>query len=543
MSAGPSTTVHAALAAGLKAQGVGTLFGLLGDANLFLADAFVRAQGGRFVPATHEAAAVQMGLGHADATREAAAVTITHGPAVTNALTSLVAGVKSTLPLVLLAGDTPARDPNHPQAVPQRMLAETLGVGFVQLRSPATACEDLHTAFRRARAERRPVMLNMPVEFMWEQTTVTPPPRALPPTPVLPADEGPLEEAVGIIAAARRPLVLAGRGALHAREALVRLADRIGAPLATSLKGSALFAGHPYNLGVCGTLSTPAAAEAIGAADCIVSFGAGLNRFTTGRGAYVQGKRLVQVDADPLQLGRRRAPDAALLGDPALVAERLLHWLDAAEIPSSRSTDTLDPAALRAPHPVPSPAVAPGTVDLTEALIRIDRAVPQSRVFVTDGGRFMGAAWTRIGVERPEDIVLTVSAGSIGMGMGHAIGAAVARPGQPTLLVTGDGGFMLQGLTDLPTAVREALDLIVVICNDQAYGAEYVQMTDRQMDPAISTFNWPPLAEAARALGCEAVRVTGPEGLEAAEAAIATRTRPLVIELMLDVAQVPRLQL
>ncbi|MFN3148157.1 MAG: thiamine pyrophosphate-binding protein [Paracoccaceae bacterium] len=87
MSAGSSTTVHAALAAGLKAQGVGTLFGLLGDANLFLADAFVRAQGGRFVPATHEAAAVQMGLGHADATREAAAVTITHGPAVTNALT------------------------------------------------------------------------------------------------------------------------------------------------------------------------------------------------------------------------------------------------------------------------------------------------------------------------------------------------------------------------------------------------------------------------------------------------------------------------
>ncbi|MFN3148155.1 MAG: thiamine pyrophosphate-dependent enzyme [Paracoccaceae bacterium] len=187
--------------------------------------------------------------------------------------------------------------------------------------------------------------------------------------------------------------------------------------------------------------------------------------------------------------------------------------------------------------------MAPGTVDLTEALIRIDRAVPANRVFVTDGGRFMGAAWTRIAVERPEDIVLTVSAGSIGMGMGHAIGAAVARPGQPTLLVTGDGGFMLQGLTELPTAVREALDLIVVICNDQAYGAEYVQMTDRQMDPAISTFNWPPLAEAARALGCEAVRVTGPEGLEAAEAAIAMRTRPLVIELMLDAAQVPRLQL
>ena len=90
------------------------------------------------------------------------------------------------------------------------------------------------------------------------------------------------DNAVGIIAAARRPVVLAGRGAIgrEAREALVRLAERIGAPMATTLRAKGLFRGEAFDLGVFGTLSTPPAAEAIQGADCLVAFGAGLNIFT-----------------------------------------------------------------------------------------------------------------------------------------------------------------------------------------------------------------------------------------------------------------------
>jgi thiamine pyrophosphate-dependent acetolactate synthase large subunit-like protein len=251
----------------------------------------------------------------------------------------------------------------------------------------------------------------------------------------------------------------------------------------------------------------------------------------------------VQIDDDPHQFGRRAAADAALAGDPALVAKTIMRWLDEAEIPSSQATDTIDPAALRAPLPTPKPSGAPGTVGLSSAMSRIDAILPKDRVFVTDGGRFMGAAWTRIGVTGPENMLLSINVGAIGMGMGYAIGAAVARPDQRVLFVCGDGGFMMGGLSEFSSAVRENLNMVVVVCNDQAYGAEYVQFEDRQMDPSLSTFNWPSMAAVAEAMGAHGVRVISEGDLDQAEQAIAEAKGPVLIELVLDPAAVPRLQL
>ena len=536
-------TVHAALAKGLVAHGTDTLFGLLGDSNLFMADAFVRAEGKRFVPATTEPNAVLMALGHAAMTGKVGSVTVTQGPAVSNAVTALIEGVKSSLPVVLLCGDTSPADPFHPQTVAQEALITASGAGFERLKSPETAYQDLANAFRRARVERRPVALNIPTAMMWEPAPGTPVVHRPPARGGTPPEGPALDDAVGIIAAARRPVVLAGRGAIPARDALIRLAGRIGAPLATTLKAKGLFRGHDYDLGVFGTLSTPAAGDAIAAADCIIAFGAGLGRFTTMRGAYLEGARLVQIDDDPAAIGRHVQPDAALIGDPGLVVDELLHWLDAAEIPSSQSTDSLAPGTLSDKEPAVPVPVAEDTVDLTTALDALEAALPSSRVFVSDAGRFMGAAWKRLSVTGPENFLLSIGTGAIGMGMGYAIGAAHARPDQTTLFVTGDGGFMLGGMNEFTSAVRDALNLVVVVCNDQAYGAEFVQFEDRQMDPALSQFNWPSFAAIARAMGAAGFKVTSMEELEAALEAMPGRTGPVLIELMLDPAAVPRLQL
>ncbi len=539
----PSTRVHAVIARALKELGVDTLFGLMGDSNLFMVDAYVRGCGGRYVPATHEAGAVLMALGYAAMTGRVGVATVTQGPAVSNAITPLIDGTKGLIPIVLLCGDTPLADPDHPQTVAQRTLIEATGAGYTRLRSSETVADDVVDAFRRAHVERRPIVLNMPTEMMWATAPyagVAAVPEA---SPNYPVDGDAVDEAVGILAASRRPLILAGRGAIGARDALVRLADRIGAPLATTLKAKGLFEDEPYNLGVFGTLSTPAAVEAIGITDCVVAFGAGLNRFTTARGGYLEGRRLIQVDDDPRQLGRRQRPDAALTGDPARVADTLVKWLDEAEIPSSHATDTLDATLLRAPLPLPHQTNKPGTVDLSLAMQRIDAALDGNRVAVSDGGRFCNEAWTRIGVSGPENMLMSVNVGAIGLGMGYAIGAAVARPQQTVLLVTGDGGFMMGGLAEFTSAVRENLNLVVVVCNDNAYGAEYVQFEDRQMDPSMSLFNWPSLADAAVALGGQGVQVASAEDLEAAIANLANRKGPLLIELMLDPAAIPRLHL
>ena len=252
-------------------------------------------------------------------------------------------------------------DPDHQQAVAQRALIEATGAGYARLRGPDLIAEDIAEAFRRARAERRPIVVNMPTEMMWENATysgIAPAPRK---AAYFPAEGDAIDDAIGIIAAARRPLVLAGRGAIGARATLIEFAERIGAPLATSLKAKGLFNGVDYNLGVIGTVASPAAAEVLATIDCVISFGAGLNRYTTAYGSNVSGRRLIQIDDTPTELGRRHRPDAAIVGDPGLVASILMKWLDEADIPSSRATDTIDAAALSAPIPLPRETNRAGT--------------------------------------------------------------------------------------------------------------------------------------------------------------------------------------
>jgi thiamine pyrophosphate-dependent acetolactate synthase large subunit-like protein len=133
----------------------------------------------------------------------------------------------------------------------------------------------------------------------------------------------------------------------------------------------------------------------------------------------------------------------------------------------------------------------------------------------------------------------TTSFGSIGLGMGAAIGAAVAEPDRPVVLMVGDGGFMLGGLTEFNSAVRHRSNLIVVVCNDGSYGAEHVQLRDKQMDPGLVMFDWPEFAPLAEALGGRGVTVRSMDELNAAGEAIRGRDRPLLIDIKLDPDRMP----
>jgi thiamine pyrophosphate-dependent acetolactate synthase large subunit-like protein len=531
-------TVRQMLAAALSAHGIKCLFGLVGDANLFMVDSFIRDYQGRYVAAAHEASAVLMALGHAQVTGEVAVATITHGPALTNAMTALVEGVKGGVPMVLLCGDTPPEDLQHLQKINQRELIAASGAGFVELRGPETAAQDIAVAFRRAAVERRPIVFNMRVDLQWQACKAEPIVFRIPDMRAVASQADDLDQALGIIAAARRPIILAGRGAIstEARSALLKLSERIEAPLATTLKASGLFHGEPWNLGVFGGLSHPVAVDIIVRSDCVIAFGASLSRHTTESGAFLRGKRVIQVMQRPEDIGLRTEPSIGIVGDPALTADLMREMLTAADIPpSGHATEVMRdwPMTSRAVSARPS-STREGTVDIHAALTRLDAAVPSSRILVTDLGRFVTSAWRAFPVEAPRAIVHTVHFGAIGCGLGEAIGAAVASEGRPTLLVSGDGGFIMGGLTELGTAVREKLDLIVVICNDSSYGAEHVQFINRSMDPSLSMINSPDFVAIAQAMGAEGVTVRSREDIELACKAIATRSGPLVIDLKLD---------
>ena len=531
--------VHEVIARTLDAMGVDTIFGLIGDGNLYLADSFTRETGGRFIAVAHEATAVLAAAGYSRTTGRLGVAAVTHGPALTNTVTALIEGVRARTPLVLLAGDTAVVDRDNLQKIDQRSVILPTGAGFVQVRSPETAPEDIALAFRGAELERRPVVLNIPADFQWHDVEYRPPQqRPVVRQSVRPSEDA-LDAALGIIASARRPLVLAGRGATsdEARAAVLGFARRVGAPVTTTLQARELFAGEPEDLGIFGTLSTDTAVDVIGQADCVVAFGAALNRWTTGEGSLLQGARVVQVDLDPAALNQHRVVDAPVVGDAAVVAAEFARLLD--EV-SFMPTGFADRAAQPSGHAVVAKPAGhrPGTLDIDEALRAINRSFPAERSLVLDAGRFFHHAASNVRTGAVNSYVHTLEFGCIGLGMGNAIGAAAGTPGTPVLMISGDGGFMLGGLAEFNTAVRHQLDIVVVIMNDKSYGAEYIQFTSKGMDPAISTFEWPSFAAVASALGGTGYAVHTPEELEKAMDSLADRDGPALIEVFLDPASI-----
>ncbi|MEM1237307.1 MAG: thiamine pyrophosphate-binding protein [Pseudomonadota bacterium] len=534
----PEMNVHQAIAQALVDHGVDTMFGLMGDANLFMVDHYVQALGGGFVKVAHEGSCVLAATGYSQVSGKVGVATVTHGPALTNCVTALVEAVRGRYPIVLLAGDTPVAAPHHIQNIDQRELIKATGSEFEQLRTPETAAADVARAFYRARVERRPIVLNMPVEFMWDPAGPPVAPRPVFTEPRGVAHSDTLDEAIGMIASARRPLILAGGGAKHAREALVALADRLEAPVATSLRGKGLFHGHPYNIGLFGTLSSPAGYDVMAQADCIVAFGSSLSFYTTDHGKLMEGKRVVQVDSSPEAIGGSRPPDAGIVADAVSGAETILYWLDEAEIPGSGFTHDLEAGTLT--HlPVPPNRTPEGRVNYVEALEALNAALPQDRILVTDVGFCILEAWARIDVPDPQSFISTASFTCVGLGLQTAIGAAKATPDRTVVSLTGDGGFAMGGVGEFHTAVREGLNMVVVIANDSAYGAEHVQFTARQMDPSMSLLEWPDFTSVAQAMGAQAVKVTSQATLEQAIAALKDREGPLVIELMLEAEDMP----
>jgi thiamine pyrophosphate-dependent acetolactate synthase large subunit-like protein len=535
----------------VAATGTDTVFGLLGDANLFMVNSFVKSQNGTYVSAVHEASAVMMAYGYASRGARLGVATVTQGPGLTNTATALTEAVRSSKPLLVITGDTAPGNKLNQQTLHTEPFVRTTGAGYVLVERPEDAASAVRTAARRALAESRPYVLNCPTEYQWQVVDAGADDkgaddRDADPWPVrgersLPSEEV-LEEALGVIAAARRPLVLAGQGAIgkEQRQAVLAFAERIGAPIATTLRARNLYSAAEGCVGVCGTVSTEPGVLAIGESDCIIAFGASLNTWTTVRNSLVQGKNVVQVDTDPARFRPEVPVTVAVAGDAADVAQQFTEMLDAAEIKPAgfrnRVSAGLDQADLRHDAPLGS------KLTLAGVLSAINRALPAHRTVVYDGGRFQGEAFKYSWGTDYRSEVPTTDFGAVGMGMGAAIGAATFARGEPTVLVTGDGGFMMNGLAELHSAIRADLPLIVVICNDGSYGAEYDQFLNKGLNPGLSLFEWPDFAEVARALGARGLTVASVSDVPAALTACDAPTRPVVIDVRIapgDIPEVP----
>lgn len=527
--------VHTAMARVLLDAGVERMFGLLGDANMQYASQFVDF-GGSFVNAVHEGGAVSMADGCARMVGDTAVVSVTHGPGVTNTMTALTEAVRAGSPILLLSGDTPLRR-DFVQHIDLRAAAAVCGAEYRDVLTAEHVVDDVAKALQHVGATRRPLvldvahpLLNQDIDYVTSSFIGR---RSL----ATQADDESLDAALGILAAANRPVVLAGLGAVRsgARDELVELAARLGAPLATTLLAKDFFADASFNLGVFGTVSHRHAIDTISSADCIVAFGASLNDYTSSHGELLRDKAVIHVDSRPSAIGRYSAVSAAVVGDAKLVAGRMVEQLAALEArPRQFCTSRLQ-ADLDAYDPSSEfqDATTDTTMDMRTAIIALDRILPADRAVVTDVGRFMRAPWLYFHVKEGGAFQHTVNFGSIGLGLATAIGASVGRPDRLTVGVVGDGGAMM-GMMEFTTAVRERLPFVAVILNDGSYGAEYTKLQDAGLDPKHSLISWPEFADLARTMGGHGISVRTHADLERAAAMVAEDQLPLVVDVKAD---------
>jgi thiamine pyrophosphate-dependent acetolactate synthase large subunit-like protein len=525
------------LADALTGHRVDTVFGLMGNANLLYLPAFAEA-GGRFVAVAHEAGAVAMADGHARMSGRVGVASVTHGPAFTNTLTSLVEAARSRSRVLLVTGDPPPV-PTHFHHFDIATVAAAAGAGYERVHEPGSLVADMNRAMQRIVAERRPVVLNVPIGLMQteagEQAQI-----ALPVTPgtmMAPEPEA-LDGALGLIGSAKRPLVLAGHGAAaaDARGALIELADRIGAALATTVLGKELFAGHPRDIGIFGSLAHSVAGAVITESDCVIAFGASLNMWTALNGDLFRGKKVVHVDTDPARFGSYTPVDEAVAGDARRTAEAMNALLEQAGVTAANGTWAERVAKSLAGHS-PQDDFAdrsgPDTVDIRSAMIRLDRVLPTRRTVVSDIGRFNVGVWPYLRVADPLHFTVMGGFGSIGLGLAGAIGAATAGDGRPVVATVGDGGFMMH-LSEFTTAVRQRLPIVVVVLNDGVYGAEHYKLRNHGYDPTYSASAWPDLAALATAMGAHALTVHKVGELDAVGDLLPTLDGPLLVDVRLD---------
>jgi thiamine pyrophosphate-dependent acetolactate synthase large subunit-like protein len=527
--------VSEAIGGALADRGVDVFFGLVGSGNFTVTNA-LHAAGAVYYSARHEGGAVMMAYGYARTCGKIGVVSVHQGPGFTNTLTSLTEAAKSRTPLLVLAADTPAEALWSNFKIDQAALATTAGAIAEHVRGPKTAAEDVVRSLRRTQVERRPVVLNIPINVV--EAFCADNSLAIPDGPVLeppvPSDRSAAEVA-DLLASSDRPVIVAGRGAAlaGAREALEALGDQVGALLATSAVGHGLFAGHPYCVGIAGGFSSSLAVQLLSEADVVLAFGASLNHWTVRHGRlFSPSAKIVQVDLDEEAIGALHRVDVGVVGDAAQAAWAIVGELDQRDVRREGFRSKVPAREIATRRWRDEPYEDRGTaeyIDPRTLTIALDDLLPMERTVATDSGHFLGYPSMYLAVPDQQGFVFPQAFQSVGLGLASGVGAAVARPDRLCVAAIGDGGALM-ALGELETAVRYSLPMVVVIYNDAAYGAEVHHFGPMGHPVDLTRFPDTDFAALARAAGAEGITVRGSGDLPPLKGWLERRDGPLVID-------------
>jgi len=539
-------TPSEALVETLAAEGVDTVFGIVGSAYMDALDLFPAA-GIRFISVAHEQAAAHAADGLARVTGRPQACIAQNGPGAANFVSAITAAYWAHSPVVAITPETGTMGIGTGgfQELDQMPMFQRSTVYQVRVNRPERMAELTRRAFYMAKTENGPVQLNIPRDYFYGVCE-----DEIYPTLTISRGCGPkecLKEAARLLTEARYPVVVAGGGVSQgdALAETVALAEYLTAPVANSyLHNDSFPAHHRLAVGPIGYCGAKSAMRTIAKADVVLALGSRLGPFGTlpqyDIDYWPKDAKIIQVDKDAKVLGLSKRVDVASCADvkefaaELLAAVRDIHpdlsvnterladidtekriWADELESWSTSSDRPMHPRRL---------------------LRELSLAMPEGSIVSTDIGNnsSMCNAYFRFADVRRH--ISALSWGNCGFAYGAAMGAKIGRPDAPVFAFQGDGAYGISGIAEVMTAVREDIPVIAVVANNFEWGAEKKNQIDYYNNRFVGanlTGN-PDYARLAEEMGAVGFRVEDPADVaEAVREAVASN-RPCVINAIIQ---------
>lgn len=503
--------VYEAAVEALVAEGCDSVFGLLGDAIMPLWQTMHSNPGIRIVSAKHEAAAVAMADGWAQATAKVGVAAITQGPGLTQIGTSLVAAARGRTPMIVLVGDVPASDLNHVQKFDHKPFVTACECAFVSITGAGNVAREMAEAFHIARTERRPVIVNLPTDVQdqsldwgFEYHAAK---NFVAPSGIPAASE--LDRLAHDLAAAKRPVIIAGMGARRAGAgaSCIELANEIGALLATSLRVKGLFSGNDWDIGIAGAFASAPAEELFSEADFVLGVGAELGYYTTEGGLLFPEARVARIDSAPAPMQLGVVPGQYLCGDALEVVQLLVQAVKRIQ-GGKRAGFRTEQTRQVLSRPAPALQRPSDGMDPRELARSLSLHIPKDAVITLGAGHFWAFFLMYASIPPSVEFHASYRLGAIGQTVPVGIGVGCAFTGRPNLILDGDGGIMMN-IQELETITRNKLPTVILIWNDCGYGAEVHKLRAKNLDPEMGRWGTSPdFVAIARAFGGEGRLVT-----------------------------------
>ena len=529
----------------LEDEDVGFTFGIPGTHNIELYDSLARSTRVRPVLVTDEQSASFMADGAARASGHLAAVNVVPGAGLTHALSGIAEAYLDGIPMLVLACGIRRDSGRAFQLHDVDQLAIARPVTKAQLRPEAGS--EIYATVRRAcqiarSAPEGPVVVEIPAEhylFCHDANLTMPDPVPTPPAPDAATSAANIEKAREWLEASGRPLLYLGLGATRASASLVALAERLNAPVATTISGKGVFnETHPLWLWCGFGASAPPFVRKI-AASCDLTLAIGCRFSEVGTGSYsVQPPgRLIHVDIDPSALGKNYPASLPVVSDASSFVASLLPLLKA------RSVDESLRREIRSGHeevrqrwrtPSESDVVYP-----PHLLETVQELVGNDAIYTTDSGNGTFLAMECLRLPNPRSFLAPVDYSCMGYAVPAAIGAALACPNRRAISLAGDGAFLMTGL-EMLTASQLKLPVLVLVLRDRelAQIAQFQQIAlGRKSCSELPDYDLASICKGVCVEHLALQRNADAEPVLKQALAVADSGRPVVVEVTVDYSE------